>query len=123
MLAGTIGVIACAPVSLLYFSVVEVKLGMLYGASRAETIIRTHPNHEHLLKVLKETRAEIMSGRFENPSQSDSSDDSGQWPSETSVTDPSAPPQSSSTTSSFDDDKLLTDDEIDRQSRGGLHRP
>lgn len=87
---------------------------MLYGASRAQNTIRTHPNHEHLLKVLRETRKELMAGKEFDGSQSDSEREA-QWPSEKQETDPSA-----ASTSSFDEDTLLTDDEINRQNQGGI---
>jgi hypothetical protein len=93
---------------------------MMYGASRAQELINTHPNHEHLLKVLKETRAEVMSGRFneQHSSDSDSQSDDSQWSSSSPPERYSSTPQSSSS-SSFDDDSLLTDEEISRQNQGG----
>ena len=90
---------------------------MLYGASRVQKTIRTHPNHEHLLKVLRDTRRELMAGKDFGGSQSDT-EGQAQWPSEKHETDPSA-----SSTSSFDDNTLLTDDEINRQNQGGISPP
>jgi len=100
---------------------------MFYGASRAQKLIMTHPNHDHLLKVLQETRAEIMAGRGPgSPSSSTSSSDnpfpetesstSPSWPSERQDAYPSTP---NSTSDTFDGDTLLSDDEINRQNRGG----
>ena len=83
---------------------------MIYGASRAQKTIKTHPNHEHLLNVLRDTRKELMAGKDFGRDQSDS-DEEAQWPLST--------PQSSSN-SSFDDDTLLSDDEINRQNQGGI---
>jgi hypothetical protein len=90
---------------------------MIYGASRAQKTIRTHPNHEHLLKVLRDTRKELMAGKDFGGSQSDSEGET-QWPSEKQETYPSTPQSSSN--SSFDDDTLLSDDEINRQNQGGI---
>ena len=91
---------------------------MIYGASRAQKTISTHPNHEHLLKVLRDTRKELMAGKDFGGSQSDSAEEA-QWPSEKQETYPSTP-QSTSSNASFDDDTLLTDDEINRQNQGGI---
>jgi hypothetical protein len=92
---------------------------MLYGASRAQETIMTHPNHEHLLKVLQKTRTEIIAGHsFGDRPQTDSDQESKEtqsWPAEQSQTFPST-----TADSSFDEDTLLTDDEIARQDKGGM---
>lgn len=87
---------------------------MLYGATRAQATIRTHPNHEHLLKVLRDTKKELMAGKEFGGSQSESERDA-LWPSEQEKTSPST-----STNPIFDEDSLLTDDEIDRRNQGGI---
>ena len=85
---------------------------MLYGAQRAQQVILTHPNHEHLLRVLEQTKKQLMAGEKFGGDAPDSgivSDNSGSWPSD----------RQNATNSSFDDDALLTDDEINRQNQGG----
>jgi hypothetical protein len=86
---------------------------MLYGATRAQATIRTHPNHEHLLKVLRDTRKELMAGKEFGGSQSESEGDA-LWPSEQQKMSTSTP------NPIFDEDSLLTDDEIDRRNQGGI---
>jgi hypothetical protein len=92
---------------------------MLYGASRAQNTIMTHPNHEHLLKVLQQTRKEMMAGRsFGGDQPIDPSPDAREtqsWPAEQQQTFPST-----SADSSFDENTLLTDEEIARQDKGGM---
>src|SRR5438105_1653218 len=98
---------------------------MLFGASRAQSIIMTHPNHTHLLKVLQETKSEIMAGRGPGSPSSSSSDNpfpetqssSPSWPSEKQDTYPST----ANSKDGFDDDTLLSDDEINRQNQGGTY--
>jgi hypothetical protein len=95
-------------------------MGMVYGASAARKVIMTHPNHEHLLKVLAQTRSALMTGQQFGSGQtemSSSNEETQSWPSERQEAYPSLP---SSRTDSSDDDSLLTDDEINRQNQGGL---
>ena len=96
---------------------------MYYGATRAAQVIQSHPNRDHLLRVLNQTTYEIMRGH-EWGAQGDSSEGrfpstGQQWPSldgsgaqgqEQGGTTPVEP---------FDDDRLLSDEEVNRQSRGG----
>lgn len=88
----------------------------------------THPNHEHLLKVLNQTRSEIMAGRgfgeSSGPSESSSpsemspeSDQSQSWASERQDAFPTT---STSSMDKFDENTLLTDDQVDRQSQESL---
>jgi hypothetical protein len=95
---------------------------MMYGAARAQETIMKHPNHEHLLKVLRETRSEIMSGKGfdQRPSEMSAEVDTSQsWDSERQSTFPSTP---NTQRDGFDNDRMLTDEEINRQSQGGSHR-
>ena len=92
---------------------------MLYGGSAAQKMIMKHPNHDHLLKVLQETRSELTAGRgFGNgPSEmSPNTEETQSWPSEQQEAYPSAP----TSKDSFDEDSLLSDDEINRQNQGGV---
>ena len=93
----------------------------MYGAYRAHAIIMTHPNHEHLLKVLRETRSEFMAGRGFDGRQSSS--DASSEPDQAKGWQPEGQDAYSSTKSSssdtFDEDTLLTDEEIARQNQGG----
>jgi hypothetical protein len=93
---------------------------MLYGGKRANDLISTHPNSEHLLKVLRETRAELLANRgidYHKPSEvSHDGDSSDSWSSERQDTYPSTP---NSSNDSFDEDSLLTDEEINRRNQGG----
>lgn len=93
---------------------------MLYGGSQAQKVIMSHPNHEHLLKVMQQTRAALMTGQQFGSGQSDMSpnnEETQSWPSERQEAYPSLP---STRKESFDDDALLTDDEINRQNQGGM---
>lgn len=97
---------------------------MLFGASRAQQLIETHPNRQHLLKVLQETRSEIFAGRGPGtrpPSSEEAfpetESSSPGWPSERQDAYPSTPSSSKDT---FDDDTLLSDDEINRQNQEGM---
>src|SRR5579862_9625143 len=98
---------------------------MLFGASRAQSVIMTHPNHAHLLKVLQETKSEIMAGRGPGSPSSPSSDNpfpetqssSPSWPSEKQDTYPST----TNSKDGFDEDTLLSDEEINRQNQGGKY--
>jgi hypothetical protein len=93
---------------------------MLYGSSVAQKVIMKHPNHEHLLKVLQETRSELTAGRGfgDGPSEmSPNTEETQSWPSERQEAYPSIP---TSRKDSFDEDSLLTDDEINRQNQGGV---
>ena len=83
---------------------------MIYGAQRAQQVILTHPNHEHLLRVLEKTNSRLVAGeRFgENVSEDGMvSDSSDSYP-------------SNPNNESFDDDALLTDDEVNKQNQGGM---
>lgn len=87
---------------------------------RARTVVMTHPNHEHLVKVLERNRREWTSGRSLDRGQTgnEASDQTQteSWSSERQ--DPfSSTPNSSN--ESFDEDTLLTDEEINRQNQGG----
>lgn len=96
-----------------------MQLGMLYGGKRANDLIATHPNSEHLRKVLGEMRAELMANRgvdSHKPEMSHNGDSGDSSSSERQETYPSNP---SSSNDSFDEDALLTDDEISRRNQGG----
>jgi hypothetical protein len=101
---------------------------MLYGASRAQALIETHPNREHLLQVLKETKSEIFAGRgpgsaspsdpsLENPFPETESSSLPTWPSEEQDAY-SSTTRASSRDNTFDENTLLSDDEINRQNQG-----
>jgi len=97
---------------------------MLYGMSQAEKTIMTHPNHEHLLKVLQKSRNEMFGGQFpsrrpdtgQSGSTGSDTNETESWPSERQDTYPSSPNTSNE---SFDEDTLYTDEEISRQNQGG----
>ena len=110
---------------------------MLYGASRAQALIETHPNREHLLQVLKETKTEIFAGRgpgSSNPSdpssenpfpETESSSSLPTWPSSEQQQDgySSTARGASSSRDTFDENTLLSDDEINRQNQGCTSHP
>ena len=93
-------------------------MGMLYGSYRAQKTIETHPNHQHLLKVLKEVmnNRRINAGSSAPVGTAPDTDENQLWSS-----DRHRPSASSSESSKdqFDEDALLTDEEINRKSQGG----
>ena len=94
---------------------------MLYGARRAQQTIIQHPNHEHLLKVLSQTRKEVMAGRgFGGDKSSElpnETQDQQSWPAEQPPAFPSTPAENPT----YDEDALLSDEEIARQNKGGYY--
>ena len=91
---------------------------MLYGAQRAQEVVRTHPNNKHLLQVLEQTKARLIAGDKFDGSGSESqgmvNDSADSWPSDRQNAYPS------NTNDKFDEDELLTDDEINKQDQGGM---
>jgi hypothetical protein len=90
---------------------------MLYGAERAQQLVLTHPNNQHLVKVLEQTRTRLVAGEKFGGNDSDSgmvSDNADSWPSDQQSAYPSNPNET------FDDDALLTDDEINKENQGGM---
>jgi hypothetical protein len=85
----------------------------MYGASRAEKLISSHPNHEHLLKVLRETRLSAFS---ENAPQTRQ-----QFPSRDSPLT-SQLPEEQFEPEQFDSDTLLSDDQVNREYKDGNPR-
>jgi hypothetical protein len=89
---------------------------MVWGAYRAQKLIMTHPNHDHLLNVLSQTRSEVLAGRAFGGRQSSSemspdSEQSESWPSERQNTFPA------SSSGDSDENSLLTDDQINQQGQ------
>ena len=68
-----------------------------------------HPSHDHLMKVLKESKMEYLAGKF---SEGKSENIRG-MPSKYE------PPTSPSTDSFNGDDVLLSDDEVNSRNEGG----
>lgn len=80
-------------------------MGLVYGTERARQTIMTHPNHEHLLRVLDETRSKIGAGSMFGPRP------------QTPDTSPEAEQVQSWSQAEIDEDALLTDEEVDWQSQ------
>jgi len=97
---------------------------MYYGATRAAQVIQSHPNRDHLLSVLNQTTYEIMRGH-EWGAQGDSSDghfpSTGQkWPSFDGSGTQGQQQGGTTPVEPFDDDRLLSDEEVNRQNKGGM---
>jgi hypothetical protein len=80
-------------------------MGMIYGTDRARQTILTHPNNEHLLHVLDQTKSQIFAGgkfggRPENQEMSPEAEQAQSW-----------------SQAEFDENSLLTDDEVNEKSQ------
>lgn len=92
---------------------------MYYGAHRAAQVIQSHPNKDHLLRVLNDTRMEMLQGHQwgrDSPGAG-TEPQSDQWSSSDGFGGQGQQGQSQGT---FDDDHLLSDEEIARQSQSGM---
>jgi hypothetical protein len=93
-------------------------VGWIIGANEAMKVIKTYPNHEHLVQVIKEQMPLLRDGPLGAASTSSPSGQNRR--SDTPVSDRVREMYPHSSNENQDDDSLLSDDEINRRYQEGF---